>query len=70
MIAGKIKWFNENKGFGFVEPDNGGKDGFLHISVWQAAGFTTPPAEGEAVLFEIGQDRKTKREKIVKIATA
>ena len=56
MPTGKIKWFNPNKGYGFIANDDGGKDVFLHISALEEAGINTLQ-EGEAVSFEIGENR-------------
>jgi len=56
MSNGKIKWFNPTKGYGFIENDAGGKDVFLHVSALEQAGIDTLE-EGEAVSFEIGEDR-------------
>ena len=56
MPTGKIKWFNPNKGYGFIENDAGGKDVFLHISALEEAGIDTLQ-EGEAITFEIGENR-------------
>ena len=56
MSKGKIKWFNPAKGYGFIENDEGGKDIFLHISALEQAGIDTLE-EGEAVSFEIGENR-------------
>ncbi|EIJ44255.1 cold shock protein [Beggiatoa alba B18LD] len=51
MQTGTVKWFNESKGFGFLAPDNGGKDVFVHFSTIQSSGFKTLK-EGQAVQFE------------------
>ncbi len=59
MSNGKIKWFNPTKGYGFIENDAGGKDVFLHVSALEQAGIDTLE-EGEAVSFEIGEDRGKK----------
>ncbi len=56
MSNGKIKWFNPDKGYGFIENDTGGKDVFLHVSALEQAGIDTL-TEGEAVSFEIGENR-------------
>ncbi len=55
--AGTVKWFNDQKGFGFITPDDGGKDCFVHHSAIQAQGFRTL-AEGDRVEFEIVQGTK------------
>ncbi|WP_312241105.1 transcription antiterminator/RNA stability regulator CspE [Pantoea sp.] len=51
-IKGTVKWFNESKGFGFITPEDGGKDTFCHFSAIQSNGFKTL-AEGQRVEFEI-----------------
>ena len=56
MSNGKIKWFNPTKGYGFIENDAGGKDIFLHVSALEQAGIDSLE-EGEAVSFEIGENR-------------
>ena len=54
MPTGKIKWFNDEKGFGFIEPDEGGKDLFVQHS--ETEGYTLD--EGDAVEYEVGEGRK------------
>ncbi|MCK1758068.1 cold-shock protein [Bradyrhizobium sp. 137] len=56
MAIGTVKWFNPTKGYGFIAPDDGGKDVFVHISAVEKAGFTSL-AEGAKVSYEIVTDR-------------
>jgi CspA family cold shock protein len=60
MATGTVKWFNATKGFGFIQPDNGGKDVFLHISALERAGLREI-ADGAKVSFELesGRDGRT-----------
>lgn len=60
MAVGTVKWFNTTKGFGFIEPEAGGKDVFLHVSAVERAGLQ-PPAEGQRVEYELesGRDGRT-----------
>jgi CspA family cold shock protein len=57
MNTGKVKWFNEAKGFGFITPDTGGADLFAHFSQITSSGFKTLQ-EGQIVTFEITQGPK------------
>jgi cold shock protein len=54
--TGKVKWFNATKGYGFIAPDNGGKDVFVHISAVEKAGYSSL-AEGAKVGFDVVQNR-------------
>ncbi|AEW44601.1 RNA chaperone, transcription antiterminator [Serratia symbiotica str. 'Cinara cedri'] len=56
-IKGQVKWFNESKGFGFITPNDGSKDVFVHFSAIQGNGFKTL-AEGQNVEFEIQDGQK------------
>jgi CspA family cold shock protein len=58
MSKGTVKWFNNQKGFGFIQPDDGSKDVFVHISAVERAGLSTLN-EGQKVSFEVVADRKT-----------
>lgn len=58
MPTGTVKWFNSTKGFGFIQPDNGGPDVFVHISAVERAGLSTL-ADGQKINYEIEQDRRT-----------
>ena len=65
MANGTVKWFNPTKGFGFIEPTDGGKDAFVHISAVERAGLSTLN-EGQKVSFEIqpGRDGKSSAENL------
>jgi CspA family cold shock protein len=52
MATGTVKWFNESKGFGFISPDDGSKDVFVHFSSIEGTGFKTL-AEGQAVNYDV-----------------
>ena len=58
MNTGTVKWFNEQKGYGFIQPDNGQKDIFVHISAVERAGMRTLK-EGQKVSFEVVTDKRT-----------
>jgi cold shock protein len=57
VSTGKVKWFNASKGYGFITPDGGGEDLFVHHSEIKTTGYATLD-EGQAVQFEIGQGKK------------
>lgn len=65
MATGTVKWFNPTKGFGFIEPDSGGKDAFVHISAVERAGLKTL-TEGQKVSFDLqaGRDGKSSAENL------
>ena len=58
MATGTVKWFNGQKGFGFIEPDQGGTDVFVHISAVERAGFSTLN-EGDKISYEIVADKRS-----------
>ncbi|RUP11255.1 cold-shock protein [Hyphomicrobium sp.] len=58
MQTGTVKWFNSQKGFGFIQPENGGNDVFVHISAVERAGLGTL-SEGQKVSFEVVADRRS-----------
>jgi CspA family cold shock protein len=64
-VTGKVKWFNESKGYGFITPDDGGKDLFCHQSEIRMEGFRTL-REGQAVEFSVEQGPKGPAAKNVK----
>ncbi|MDH5218147.1 MAG: cold-shock protein [Gammaproteobacteria bacterium] len=57
MATGTVKWFNESKGFGFIAPEDGSADVFVHFSAIDGGGFKTL-AEGQSVTFEVEQGPK------------
>jgi CspA family cold shock protein len=58
MINGTVKWFNSQKGFGFIQPDAGGNDVFVHISAVERAGIPTL-VEGQKVSFDLMVDKRS-----------
>ncbi len=65
MTIGIVKWFNPTKGYGFITPDDGGKDAFVHISAVEQAGLSTL-TEGQRLEFEVqpGRDGKSAAENL------
>ena len=60
MATGTVKWFNATKGYGFIQPDDGGKDIFVHISAVEQAGLRDL-TEGQKLNFEVVADKRTGR---------
>ena len=58
MATGTVKWFNEQKGYGFIQPDEGGKDVFVHISAVQRAGLRGL-TEGQKITYQLETDRRS-----------
>jgi CspA family cold shock protein len=58
MSTGTVKWFNAQKGFGFIQPDDGGKDVFVHISAVERAGMSNLN-EGQKLSYELTQDKRS-----------
>ena len=69
MNTGTVKWFNGQKGFGFIQPENGDKDVFVHISAVESAGLSTL-IEGQKVSFDIVADRRTGKSSAENLRTA
>lgn len=67
MATGIVKWFNDTKGFGFIAPEDGGKDVFVHQSAIETNGYRSL-SEGDKVQFEVLEDTKgRKATKVVKL---
>jgi len=69
MNKGTVKWFNSIKGFGFIQPDDGSKDVFVHISAVERAGISNL-SEGQKLSYEIVRDQKTGKSAAENLATA
>jgi CspA family cold shock protein len=70
MAYGKVKWFNSSKGFGFIQPEEGGSDVFVHISALERAGINNLN-EGQRVSFDVAPNNKGKESAVnLKLADA
>ena len=58
MASGSVKWFNATKGFGFIQPDDGGQDVFVHISAVERAGLRDL-RDGQKISYELVQDKRS-----------
>lgn len=68
-LRGTVKFFNTDKGFGFIKPDNGGPDVFVHISAVQSSGLGNL-AEGQRLVFDVEPDKKGKGPKAVNLTAS
>ena len=69
MATGTVKWFNQQKGYGFIQPDDGGRDVFVHISAVERSGLRGL-AEGQKVAYELQADRRTGKESAANLKSA
>ena len=69
MNTGTVKWFNETKGYGFIQPDDGGKDVFVHISAVERAGMRNL-VEGQRLSYEVLQDKRSGKDAAANLQTA
>ena len=69
MATGTVKWFNPTKGFGFIEPSDGGKDVFVHISAVERAGLNSLN-EGQKVSYELERDARSGKESAGQLQSA
>ena len=69
MATGTVKWFNAQKGYGFIQPDDGGKDVFVHISAVERAGMGTLN-EGQKVSYELERDARSGKESAGQLQSA
>ena len=68
MATGTVKWFNPTKGYGFIQPDDGGKDVFVHISAVEAAGLRGLD-ENQKVSYELERDKRLGKESAGQLQT-
>jgi cold shock protein len=69
MATGTVKWYNETKGYGFIQPDNGGKDVFVHATALERAGLRGL-VEGQKISYEVEADRRTGKESATNLQKA
>jgi CspA family cold shock protein len=69
MATGTVKWYNDQKGYGFIQPDNGGKDVFVHATALERAGLRGL-AEGQKVSYDVEADRRSGKESATNLKTA
>ena len=69
MPTGTVKWYNDQKGYGFIQPDSGGKDVFVHATALERAG-VRGLAEGQKVSYDIEADRRSGKESATNLKTS
>lgn len=69
MNTGTVKWFNSTKGFGFIQPDQGGRDVFVHVSAVERSSLGQL-SEGQKIAYDVQRDNKTGRESAVDLRSA
>ena len=69
MATGTVKWYNETKGYGFIQPDHGGKDVFVHASALERAGMRGL-VEGQKISYEVEADRRSGKESATNLQKA
>ena len=69
MATGTVKWFNSTKGYGFIQPDDGGKDVFVHISAVEGAGMRSLN-DGQKVSYELERDKRSGKESAGQLRSA
>ena len=69
MSTGTVKWYNETKGYGFIQPDGGGKDVFVHATALERAGMRGL-REGQKITYELQTDQRTGKTSAVNLQTA
>jgi CspA family cold shock protein len=69
MAVGTVKWFNSTKGYGFIQPEDGGKDVFVHVSAVERSDLRSLN-EGQRISYELERDRRTGKEAAVNLKSA
>ena len=69
MATGTVKWYNSTKGYGFIQPDDGGKDVFVHVTAVEVSELNRLD-EGQKIAFEVERDRKTGKESTKQLKAA
>lgn len=69
MANGTVKWFNSIKGYGFIQPEDGGRDVFVHVSAVERSDLRTL-AEGQAIAYEVERDARSGKESAVNLRAA